>query len=228
MEKIKSQGIIINALPFRDYDCILTLFTPEEGLIKLFIRAAYSSKNGKGASITPLTAVDAVYSKGRGDFFTSHELSVANHHLDLRKDLATLNAACDMLQAISSTQQPGKAAPELYQLLTAYLQRLPSAPSPAAIACSFRLKLLRYEGILGLISHCCTCSCTLSETWLHESDAFCRQHAPQGASMLTGEERDTIEQLAFSRDFHHLAAITIPPTLNSKVATLFQTHLNVL
>lgn len=44
MEKFTAEGIVVNAIPFRNYDCILTLFTPSEGLVKFFYRGAYSKK----------------------------------------------------------------------------------------------------------------------------------------------------------------------------------------
>lgn len=221
MNRFKVHGLITGALPFRDYDCIVTLFTPDDGLIKVFVRAAYSSKNSKGAGITtPLTLVDAVISKGRGDLYTCHEIVVTNHNLDLRKNLHILNSACEMSQAISATQQPGKAAPELFQLLVTYLQRLPSVSCPQTLACSFKLKLLRYEGVLGFLSHCCVCAAELSDTWITDGEVYCREHAPPYGSQLSGDERFLVEQLAYNRNFHELAPLTTTPSLRNKITTI--------
>jgi DNA repair protein RecO (recombination protein O) len=228
MEKFTTEGVVVNAIPFRNYDCILTLFTPNEGLIKFFFRGAYSSKKGNGSgTTTPLSVVEIVYTKGRGDLYSCVEIGVINHNLALRQNLGVLEAACEMLQTISTTQQPGKTAPELYQLLLMYLNKLPLVPSPQAIVGSFRLKLMRYEGMLALLSHCCACAQLLNDTWIHENEAFCRAHTPAEALSLTREERGQVEQLAFSRDFAVLANVSITALLSQKICRLFNESFEV-
>jgi DNA repair protein RecO (recombination protein O) len=222
MEKFTTEGVVINAIPFRNYDCILTVFTPDDGLAKFFFRGAYSKKKGSGSgTTTPLSVVEITYTKGRGDLYICVETTVLNHNLALRNCLATLEAAGDMLQTISATQQPGKSAPELYRLLLMYLNKLPQATSPQAITSSFRLKLLRYEGLLSLLSHCCMCSEILHDTWVHGGEAYCRSHTAQEALFLTKEERGLVELLAFGRDFPTLAGISLQESLSRKILRLF-------
>lgn len=198
MEQIKTEGIVINAIPFRNYDCILTVFTPLEGLITLFFRGAYRSKKGNGSGVTtPLSVVDLVYAKGKGDLYTCVEIVVINHHLPLRSNLAILEGACDMIKAISKTQLPGKSSPELYQLLLIYLAKLPSVTFPQVLTCSFRLKILRYEGL------------------------FADSDTPIENFPLTTEEQHTIEHLAFCRDFSQLTTLNITGILSKKIYRLF-------
>lgn len=222
MQKLKTEGVILHALPFRNYDSILTLFTPEEGLIKLFFRGAYSKKKGYGAATTtPLSIVEVIYTKGRGDLFSCVDIAVLHHNLALRNTLTTLEAGCEMLQCISYTQQPGKSAPELYQLLVYYLTKLPLIPTPTLITSSFRLKLLRYEGLLALLSHCCVCATPLNDTWIYGSEAFCPSHTPSQSLSITKEEREIIESLAFCRDFNQLKENKVTALLSQKICRLF-------
>jgi DNA repair protein RecO (recombination protein O) len=226
MEKYKTEGIVINAIPFRNYDCILTVFTPTEGLIKFFYRGAYSQKKNHGSgTTTPLSIVEIIYTKGRGDLYTCVEAAVLDHHLALRNTLNTLGAACGMIQAIATTQQPGKSAPELYQLLQMYLRKLPLVTDPQTIIGSFRLKLLRYEGMMAFLSHCCVCAKTLDEAWLHDQEAYCHSHTPSKDFLLDKEERSIVEYLAFGRDFSLLAEITLPESLAKKISLLFDESL---
>lgn len=192
MEKLRLEGIIVKAVPFQEYDRIITLFTPNEGLIKLFVKAAFASKHGKGHSTTPLGHVEVICSLSKSELYHCHDISVLNHHLLLRKDLSVLNAACDILQTINETQQPGKAAPELYRLSLIFLKRLPEAVFPLAISTSFKLKTLHYEGLLG------------------ESEELLRLFDPQ--------ERELVEVLTLSRDFSLLAALPIELPFAEKVA----------
>lgn len=228
MEKFNTEGIVVNAIPFKNYDCILTLFTPLEGVIKLFVRGAYSSKRGGGSGITtPLSVVEVVYTKGRGDLCSCEEVAVINHHLPLRRNLGMLEAACEMLQVISTTQQPGKAAPDLYQLLLMYLNKLPQVIFPLAISSSFKLKLLRYEGMLAFLSHCSVCAELLNEAWIHENEAYCYSHMPAAALSLTRGEREAVEVLSFCRDFGLLANMNVSGLLVKKISHLFEESLKI-
>ena len=222
MEKLKTEGVVVNALPFRNYDCILTVFTPMDGLVKFFCKGAYRQKKGNSTgTTTPLALVEIVYAKGRGDLYLCVEISVINYNLALRNNLSVLEAACKMLHSLAATQQPGKSAPELYQLFLMYLTKLPQASTPQTIISSFQLKLLRYEGLMAFLSHCSVCAELLHETWVHESEAFCFAHTPSKALSLGKEERSLIEQLAFCRDFALLADIKIPAVLSNKICCLF-------
>lgn len=222
MEKFTTEGVVVNAIPFRNYDCILTVFTPLEGLIKFFFRGAYSQKKGNGSgTTTPLSIVEIVYTKGRGDLHTCVEISVTDHNLALRHNLPMLESACEMLQSISATQQPDKPAPELYRLFRMYLDKLPKASTPQVISSSFRLKLLRYEGMLAFFSHCCECAKALNDAWIYGGEAFCSSHTPQEAFFLTNEERGLVERLAFCRDFSLLAETRITAHLSEKICHLF-------
>ena len=170
--------------------------------------------------------VEAVYTKGRSELFRCQEITPINSLINLRNDLATLQAGCDMLQAISLTQHPEKPAPELYQLLLAYLYKLPLTTSPTTISTSFRLKLLRYEGLLGMLSHCSVCATPLRHVWIQEGEAFCGLHANATTPSLLEGERHIIEILMFSRDFSQLAATVTPHLLVEKIKKLFEERIS--
>lgn len=226
MTKLHIQGIITQVVPFRNYDAILTLFTPEEGLVKFFHKGAYSPKKQGGASATaPLSVVEVIYTKGRGEMHPCSEVHVLDHHLGLRGQLATLETACELIHTIMATQQQGKGAPDLYRLLLIYLSRLSTSAAPQTLAASFRLKLLRYEGLFAFLSHCSACAMELREAWVYQSEAYCRTHTPPEALSFTEEERGIVELLTFGRDMNQLAALEITGLLSNKVGRLFKDSL---
>ncbi len=198
MDNICIEGVVINATTFQERDRIISLFTPEEGLVKLVVKGAFSPQKGQGSTSTPLSQIEAICTKGRSELYTCRDLSVVQSNVALRQNLATLDAACDILQTIAATQQPGKAAPELYQLLIAFLTKLPLAPNPLAISTSFRLKTLHYEGLLEI------------------SPDF------NMGTLLNSAEKQTVMHLAFSRDFSQIASQPVDVALAAKVKHLFQ------
>lgn len=221
MEKLRTEGIIVRALAFQESDKIFTAFTPDEGLATFFFKGAASRKKGGQGNTAPLTAVELVYAKGRGEMYHCYEASPLNHHLGLRKDLATLEAACEMLKTVSATQMPGKAAGDLYRLLLIYLERLPEALDPSTISASFHLKTLRHEGLWCGHSQCSACGTALSDSFLAGGEAFCGQHAPSYAFSLTSSEREVLHLLAFCRDIAMLSALPMTAELAAKAKRMF-------
>lgn len=193
MSYIRIEGLIIREFPFQEYDRIVSLFTPIEGLIKLFVKGSRLTKKGHCHPTAALNVVEAVYTQGRSELYPCRQIEVINNNLKLRQNLPTLEAACDMLQTILSTQLPGKAAPELYQLLLIYIKKLPEMKDPHILSCSFRLKTLRYEGLLNI-------------------DAF---------ETTTLEEQQLIEVLTLCRDLKLLALLEIEESLVTKTKNFF-------
>ena len=44
--QVTTQGIILKAVPYKDFHRIITLFSPEQGLVSLFVRGAFNRKKG--------------------------------------------------------------------------------------------------------------------------------------------------------------------------------------
>ena len=220
MQKRQIEGIVVHTIPFKDYDRIVTLFAPHEGLIKLVAKGV--NKKGKGYGMEPLAFIEVLCSEGRSGLYTCYESAVLDSHLPLRSSLSVLNAACDMLQTISATQQPGKPAVELFQLLTASFMRLPATDYPATLASSFRLKTLRFEGLISPHFYCAACGISLNEkSFYGEGGAYCELHAPQESVFFTQEEQDLFLLLAFCRDFALLRDLPLNETFHSKICHLF-------
>lgn len=227
MEPQRAEGIILQTLPFKDYDSILTLFTPEEGLLKVVLKGAFRQKNGKGNRSAPLTHVEVAFKRGRGELATCYEIDALDHHLHLRHNLDTLNAGCEMLKAVLDTQQPGKSAPDLYKLLLIYLRNLPAVPNPAILSASFFLKVLRHEGLYAFDESCAMCQAPVPEKHLFGGGTYCCRHAPPQALALCVEEQQILHFLAFCRDLSQLKDIALPPSVLEKAKELFR-HLSVL
>ncbi len=193
MDKLHTEGIIVRAFPFQDHDRILSLFTPEAGLIKLCVKGAYLKKSNHGSASNPLNHVEVIYKKGKSEIHSCYDIEVLNHHLPLRQALNTLECACDMLQTVGLTQYPEKPSPKLYALLLIYLKKLSLIADPMLLSTSFRLKTLKNEGLL------------------HHSDLF----------PMTGEERQLVEVLTLAQDISLLMPLTIDPVFAGKIKDFF-------
>jgi len=216
----RTEGVILHTLNFQDYDQILSVFSPDLGVEKFFVKGSYRPLRKESAP-SLLTHYEFVYRQGKGSFLICNEFSILNHYLGLRKNFATLQGACDLLRLIQDSQLPGKPAPSLYKLLLKYLDGLWSLPDPRLLVASFHLKLMRHEGILHLANHCQTCQRPLSSLYFSNGECFCSIHSPKNALHFSTEETAVLYQLAYCRTLKELILLSFPLDLEKKIRLIY-------
>lgn len=224
-----TEGIILRVIPFRDYDQIVSLFTPEAGLIKVLCKGSRNTKRkrGKGACM-PLTQVEVSYREKKGEIFGCDELICIEMFPFLRKDLCFLEVACDLLQVILDSQFMGKSAPQLYSLLCYYLKKIPQTANPWLLAASFRLKLLKHDGLVGFPFHCSECGkCLDHEAFVRGSEGWCKTHHLGRSQSWDSTELKTLYCLADSQSFKEICLLDIQPRLQNKIAAFFKSCMQI-
>lgn len=199
MQIHRSEGVILKAAPFRDYDQILTVFTLDCGVAQFLVKGASRPKRYSNVSPTPLMHAEFVYTQGRSDLWQCQEMPLINAHLKLRQSLPALEAACDMAHAILLSQMPHIAAPNLFHLFNSYLTKIPDVQDPFLLSASFQLKILRHDGLLNI-------------------DCVESQHGQR----FTEEESMWITILAFCRSYSEIAHHTMPSHIRVMVDRFFK------
>lgn len=217
----KCEGIVLHAIKFKDYDQILTLFTPNLGLLKMLIKGAYSRRLGQGANLDILHQAEFVFTKRHNALAVCRERKVLNSNFELRKSLSSLESSCTMAKAVLCSQVEERPADQLYELLKCYLKRISLSNQPAILASSFLLKLLRHEGLFGLTPCCNICSIDLNEYFVYQGECYCSSHSPIEAIPLSIFEAKSLFTLAFSRSFSDIENTPLEPDLEKKIKWLF-------
>lgn len=223
-----TEGIILRVIPFQDYHQIVSIFTPGAGVIKVLHKGSRAQrKNGKSPCM-PLTKVEVAYREKKGEIFGCHELNCAEMFPLLRKDLCFLETGCDLLQVVLDSQLMGKEAPQLYALLYAYLKKIPQTPNPWILAASFRLKLLKHDGLISFPFICSECGELLqSEAYARESESWCTIHRPKGCIVWNSIELQVLYRLAESQSYKEICMLEISPLLLAKITLFFTKCLHV-
>lgn len=217
-----TEGIILRAIPFRDHDQILSLFTPDAGMIKVLCKGSRNKRRGIQGLCIPLTKVEVVYREKRGEIFSCQELTPVDSLSFLRKELIYLEVACDLLQVIIASQLMGKAAPQLYVLLSIYLKKIPQTFNPWILAASFRLKLLKHDGLAVFPFICSDCQQFLqTAAYTQESEGWCVNHQPVGSQAWEQNELQQLYRLACCQNYREICADEISFSLQNKVAHFF-------
>ena len=219
---LSTQGIVLRSIPFREYDQILSVFTLEGGLIKIFYKGKRRCRKGGQNGVVPLTLVEVVYRERRGEIFSCHELAVLETFSLLRKELLFLHVACDLLQVVLDSQWMGKSAPRLYALLCFYLKKIPFAPNPWVLSASFRLKLLVHDGILSLPFICSVCERHLKEVvFISGDERRCVEHRLPDAVRWSFEELSVVYRMTYAQSCREIFQNEISVELREKIFIFF-------
>ncbi|NGX61056.1 MAG: DNA repair protein RecO [Chlamydiae bacterium] len=209
------EGIVVEALPFKERDYILTLFTPG-GLFKLY---AKGRKNQYNPLTSPLTRGEYLYLEGKKDLHLFQEGSILSQNLKLRDRYENLEAAEKLKQAILQSQWPGKPSPLLYTLFSRFLELLPSCTTHESVLAVFYLKTLKHEGIFQIEPLCSACE--KKGGFREGGESYCEKHASPIALPFSEEEQNHLQKSWEIRSLQESANLRFPPPFCKKVETLF-------
>lgn len=222
MNLLQVDGIVLKALPFKDYDKIITLFTPQEGVVSLFVKGSKKKALELSSLTTPFTAAEYLYTQGKTGMGKLQEGKLLNQHLALRNSLVFLQAADCLSKAIVTSQWPGKPAPQLYSLFRFFLEKIPEATFPLSLSSSFLLKILKHDGLLQIQPSCCLCQIPIKEGFRLRGERFCSSHRAEGAIFFSEDEETIVSFLAHCRSIAALSSLPLEDSFFQKIFCLFE------
>lgn len=225
MNDEKTEGIVLKVVPFKENDRILSLFTPDQGVMSLYVRGLSKKKPAIVNLTTPLCRAEYLFRKGRSDLYHFIDGTILDLHLPLRRSYRHLEYAGKMLQAILKSQMPGKRSKNLYYLFVSYLKKLSVASFPETLWASFVLKLLKYEGLLAVDKTCLSCK-ENGASHISGGESRCEKcSSPTGLS-FSNLDWKTLQVLSHVRSFEPLLKLEIPSSLTQAIDTLFSLQFN--
>ncbi len=147
MNVTRLEGIVLQVVKYGEQDLIITVFSAEQGLLKMFLAGGLARKSKNRLPMEPLTQAEFICACGRGELLRCREVTVQNQFRYLRESYALLEAAGQLVDVVLKSQWAGKPAPAMYALFNLYLTRLKEFVDPQAAVSSLRLKIMRHEGL---------------------------------------------------------------------------------
>lgn len=156
MGEFKTEGIVLRCSDYRDYDRMLSLLTPDYGLINILARGVrrQSAKLRFAAELFTYGEYMLTEKSGR---FTMTGCALTDCFYPLREDIDKMCAASVMLEIsnYAGTQQP---QPELFQLLRGCLFTTASSEAmPVAVLDVFFARLADISGYMPELDSCSVC-----------------------------------------------------------------------
>ena len=213
MEEKKTEGLLLQSIPYLGNQKILKVLTKEKGLLSFIVK-----KKGLSQIADPFMTAEWIYTSKGKDIHPLKDLSPTYLFEEIRNSFLTIEIAGKIGKALLLTQKPENSSTGVYLLTIAYLRKLSSFENPKNLLSSFYLKVLLHEGLLGLESHC---ECGEIATFLGPEGSQCTAHQKLGSLPFSLEEIKTLEILTFSRKFTSLQEVNLSNQLSEKIETLF-------
>lgn len=170
MEACASEAIVMHHLDYGEADRIVSLFSLERGLIKGFARRARNSRKRFGAALEPYASVQVRWqSRSQGDMVTLQDADLIDLRSGLRQDLSALALAAYGCELVESLLGETESQPEVFHLLTAFLDHLHRHGGADETRLLFELRLVCLAGYEPHLLHCSDCGATLRT----DTVAFC-------------------------------------------------------
>jgi len=160
----KTEAVVLRSFRFGEADRVLHLYTLEEGRVGAVAKGVRKTKSRFGARLEPLSHVELVLHRGRGELQTVTGVELIRSHHAAREDPYRLGIGLVAAEAMLRLFTEQEANVRAFRALTRFLDlvdevesRAPSPPALDPLALSFQLKLLWLSGYLPHLTSCAEC-----------------------------------------------------------------------
>ncbi|MCI0382258.1 MAG: DNA repair protein RecO [Chlamydiae bacterium] len=221
----KIEGIVLNSTLFGEKERIVTLFTPNHGVIRLIAKQLSQKNSSHFLLTTPFSHVEYQVSKGNSDLYKFKEGTIIqNFYTIFRNNLVYLETASSIAKSLLLSQLQGKPSLSLYQLTLSYLQAISKISNPIILGTSFQLKLLQHEGLICLKPICNVCGQNPANC-LEYGESLCLAHSSSNGFSFSEEQWQSLLLLQQTRSFASLSAVACSKDLKEKIDQYFQTRI---
>lgn len=163
---VTTEAVVLRSFRLGEADRVLHLYTLDRGRIGAVAKGVRKTTSRFGGRLEPLSHVELVLHRGRGELETVTGASLVRSHDRARSDPYRLQAGTVGLEAMLRlfTEQEGNE--RAFTALTRFLDALDEVPSRPGgrydlepVVLSFQLKLLWLSGYMPHLQACVECGC---------------------------------------------------------------------
>ncbi len=151
------RALVLRAVPYRDADLIVTLYSREHGKLSAIARSARRSRKRFGGGLDLLSVSAMEVKRARGEMWNLLGAEVLDSFIALATDMATLahsSYALELVRELTVAEQPD---PYIFDLLVELWRTLCAVGPSVAVLRSFELHLLEACGLGPVFDRCVAC-----------------------------------------------------------------------
>jgi DNA repair protein RecO (recombination protein O) len=158
-----TEAVVLRSIRLGEADRVLHLYTEAYGRIGAVAKGVRKTKSRFGARLEPLSHVELVLHRGRGELQTVTAAQLVRSHREAREDYYRFSVGMIAAEAMLRLFSEEEANERAFTALTRFLDLLDEAPHLAdrptldPLGLAFQLKLLWLAGYLPHVSACAEC-----------------------------------------------------------------------
>lgn len=154
---IKTEGIVLKEIRYKDTSKIINVFTKEYGRISIMARGAYRPKSKIMATTQPFSYNEYNLHKGR-NFFYLNQGNLLNSFYNIREKMERVAYGCYMLELIEKSLPEEQEHEKLFLLLKKGLRILENLDEDfIKFIISYELKFISFLGYKPYLQTCVLC-----------------------------------------------------------------------
>lgn len=169
-----TEGIILKSFPLGEADLIITIFTLDFGLIKVFAKGPRKTFSRYGSSLEPFS-YNKISFFGRDDSNLPRltQADIIYSFQGLRDNLHNYMKSTEILEVTLNLQPERVNNKELFYILLDTLKRVDIESDLDKWILFYKIKLLKYSGLAPELSGCVICKSTAKSFYIHEGAVIC-------------------------------------------------------
>ncbi len=158
-----TDAVVLRSMRLGEADRVLHLYTRARGRVGAVAKGVRKTMSRFGGRLEPLSHVELILHRGRGELETVTAAQLVDSHHDTREDYYRFSVGmigAEAMLRLFSEQEPNERA---FTAVTRFLELLDEAPHSAdrpaldPLGLAFQLKLLWLSGYLPHVSGCTEC-----------------------------------------------------------------------
>jgi DNA repair protein RecO (recombination protein O) len=125
VKKFNFTGVVISRTNFGEADRFVTFYTLEMGKITLRAKGIRKITSKRAGSLELFNLVKASAVSGRGQSFTLTEVQLLDSYSTWKNQIGRVNLAYQVSEAVARLTPDSEPHPEVFNLLTEYLESIP-------------------------------------------------------------------------------------------------------
>src|SRR5205807_6450776 len=161
-----TEAVVLRSIRLGEADRVLHLYTEAHGRVGAVAKGVRKTMSRFGARLEPLSHVELVLHRGRGELQTVTAAQLVRSHREAREDYYRFSVGMIGAEAMLRLFSEQEANERAFTALTRFLEALDELPHsserPALdpLALGFQLKLLWLSGYLPHLTSCAECGTT--------------------------------------------------------------------
>ncbi len=194
-----TEAVVLRSMRLGEADRVLHLYTEAHGRVGAVAKGVRKTMSRFGARLEPLSHVDLVLHRGRGELQTVTAAQLVRSHREAREDYYRFSVGTIGAEAMLRLFSEEEANERAFTALTRFLDLLDAAPHAAdrpsldPLGLAFQLKLLWLAGYLPHVTACAECGAEREPLVGYSpraGGAVCARCAPDDRSARARRRRD--------------------------------------